>query len=73
MSDLGSDENTQTISVGSHDWLEASNDTGIRSYFPSEGNTHITAVPVKHTAKGGTVVGLEGDLRAQVAWEHTRV
>ena len=28
MSDLGSDENTQTISVRSHDWLEASKDTG---------------------------------------------
>jgi hypothetical protein len=64
VSDLGSDENTQTISVGSHDWLEASKNTGIRSYFPSEGNTYKTTVPVKHTAKGGIVVGLEGDLRA---------
>jgi hypothetical protein len=46
VSDLGSDQNTQTMSVGSHDWLEASKDMGIRTYFPSVDNAFITAVPV---------------------------
>lgn len=38
-------ENTQTMNVGSHDWLEASKDMQIRSYLPSAGYAEIITGP----------------------------
>jgi len=36
------DENTQTMSVGSRDWLEASKDMQIQGYLPPAGGVYIT-------------------------------
>ena len=45
------DEDTQTMSVGSSDWLEASKNMEIRSYLPPVGNVVITAMPVERDAQ----------------------
>ena len=45
------DENTQTMSVGSRDWLEASKDMQIRSYLPPMGNVKITGESVEHNPR----------------------
>jgi hypothetical protein len=42
------DENTQTMSVGSQDWLEASKGMQIRSYLSPMGNVEITGESVEH-------------------------
>lgn len=52
------DENTQTMNVGSSDWLEASKDMKIRSYLPPVGNVRITVRPVEQDAQI-TITGYE--------------
>ncbi len=41
------DESTQTMSVGSQDWLEASRRWQIKSYLPPVGNVEIVAGSVE--------------------------
>ena len=37
------DENTQTMNVGSRDWLEASKDMRVQGYLPPTGAVHLVA------------------------------
>jgi hypothetical protein len=41
------DENRQTMSVGSRDWIEASKDMKMASYLPTVSNIGVTAEPVE--------------------------
>lgn len=47
VNDMSFDESTQTMSVGSQDWLEVSKRWQIRSYLPPVGNVEIVAGSVE--------------------------
>ena len=51
MRDLSYDENTQSISIGTRDWLEASEEMQVRSYLPPVDNVDITGVPAEHKSR----------------------
>ena len=56
------DENTQTMSVGSQDWLEATKGMQIRSYLPPMGNVEITGESVEHNTQDEPNPHLREDL-----------
>ena len=45
---MGVDENTQSMSIGSRDWLDANKELQMRSYLPPEADTRAQPERVWH-------------------------
>lgn len=67
-------ENTQTMNIGSNDWLEASkdNDMQIRSYLTPVGNVRIIVRPTEQDTQI-IVTGYERLVLAGGEYENTRL